>query len=93
VDVLGEHADSGNESDGANFMKKPNQGEAEAEKDSSLLFAFYDFRRGSKHWPRGAEMISEDRGKELVDAAIEESNKKEDKSKTASAGCVFHLFV
>jgi len=56
------------------------------EKDTAEQVEFYDFRRGSKHWPRGAELISDERGKELIDAAVEEANKKEDKSKTAGKG-------
>lgn len=51
------------------------------ERDPGELVEFFDFRRGPKHWPRGVELLSEEKAKELIDQALEEANKKQDVGK------------
>ncbi|KAH9261268.1 hypothetical protein BASA81_000972 [Batrachochytrium salamandrivorans] len=56
------------------------------ERDPGELVEFFDFRRGPKHWPRGVELLSEEKAKELIDQALEEANKKQDVSKRSAGG-------
>lgn len=60
--------------------KKKKEANQEGQDDSDLIEMF-DFRRGPKHWPRGVEIITEEKGRELVDKAVEEANKKQEKEK------------